>query len=293
MAEAEALQRQLLEAQNPDGGWGYVNGSSSWTEPTALSVLALEAQGLKREAFQHACRWLMRTQRSDGGWPPNASVPTSTWVTSLAALALFENGLAADQHHRAIGWLLGQMQPPLNPVAELVLRFRSAVLPPEPQGGSPWFPGTAAWIAPTALSILALSQADCRNGPSPFTSSVLTARQYILSRRCRDGGWNHGGSRFLAENATSYPEMTGMALLALAGVPDSELVRPLKIAEAQLAQATSNEARCWLQLALKRHNVPFTESRAELPCRSTRDIALRLLALAGDSPRNGLITATA
>jgi len=33
-------------------------------------------------------------------------------------------------------------------------------------------------------------------------------------------GWNHGGSSFRSENATSYPETTGLALLALSDVPD-------------------------------------------------------------------------
>jgi squalene cyclase len=77
MAEAGELQRKLLEAQNADGGWGYENGSS-WTEPTALALLALEAQQIKGSVYERARAWLRSKQRIDGGWSPGPSVNTST-----------------------------------------------------------------------------------------------------------------------------------------------------------------------------------------------------------------------
>src|SRR5579864_8985336 len=76
-----ALVTSLLQAQNPDGGWPY-QGGSSWTEPTALSLLALGA----RPECTHGYAWLAARQRPDGGWSPQPPVDQTTWVTSLVAL---------------------------------------------------------------------------------------------------------------------------------------------------------------------------------------------------------------
>ena len=110
MAEAEILLRRLLEAQSYDGGWRYGNGIS-WTEPTALALLALEAQGATGEAYQHGGFWLQNSQRPDGGWPPNPSIPVSTSVTSLAALALSTIRGSEEHHQRALHWLVRQSNP--------------------------------------------------------------------------------------------------------------------------------------------------------------------------------------
>ncbi len=142
----------------------------------------------------------------------------------------------------------------------------------QPPGGSPWFPGTAAWIGPTALSAISLADAARRDQHPELISCVEQARQYLLATRCDDHGWNHGGSKFRSQNAESYPEMTGLALLALQGVSASELDRSLQRAEAFLAAPGSSEALSWLQLGLMRHgrNVPTPVPR--LPCRTTRDV---------------------
>src|SRR6266508_2137421 len=103
MAEAEELQRGLLAKQNADGGWGYQNGTS-WTEPTALALLALEASRRTEHAHQEGCAWLLRHQHSDGGWSPNPCVRVSTSVTSLAALALSANSSPRAGYNRALEW---------------------------------------------------------------------------------------------------------------------------------------------------------------------------------------------
>jgi hypothetical protein len=287
-AGAAELQHKLLEAQNADGGWGY-DRDSSWTEPTALALLALEAQGIKDRAYERGCGWLGRKQRSDGGWSPAPAVDISTWVTSLVLLALPEADLARGDYQRGIDWTVRQIRPELTGLARFVSRLRGSSRVAENGGGSPWFPGTAAWIGPTVMSVLALSEAVRRNSDEKLRRHIIRDKEYILFTRCQDGGWNHGGAKFRSQNAESYPEMTGMGLLALHGTPASDLSTSIERAESFLSCPASSEGLSWLQLGLIRHGRDRLHITTDLPCRTTRDISLRLLALAAHSSSNKLV----
>jgi len=249
MAEVDELQQQLLAAQNPDGGWPFLKGSS-WTEPTALALLALRLHDHSPLVRQAAVSWLERRQNADGGWRPNDAVPASNWVTSLAVLALPNVGKQAGD------WVAAHV-------------YKKA-------GGSPWFPGTAGWVTPTATSILALSRFD----NASFASQIEQGRGFLLSRRCRDGGWNHGGSSFRSENATSYPETTGLALLALAGIPPGQLTAAFRLSDDFLKNPGSVEGLSWLQMGLVAQGRKLEDPQPRLRPRNVRDISLRLLALA-------------
>jgi squalene cyclase len=291
-AEAGLLQQSLLIAQNPDGGWAYQEQGTSWTEPSALALLALAAQNDTGPAYIRGRSWLLQTQKTDGGWAPAPAVDTSTSMTSVAVLALADAAFQTPALARGVRWLLEQENGETPALERIALHFLGAA-PPKAPGGSPWFPGTAAWIAPTALSVLALARA-ARTGLAGAADvqrlrpAIKRAQQYLLSRTCRDGGWNHGGSSVRSEDAESYPEMTGLALLALQGVSPAELQRPLRRAEAFLAAPQPTEALSWLQLALMRHGRPVQLASTRPVCRNTRDICLRLLALAG--PDNDTFT---
>ncbi|MBV9304250.1 MAG: terpene cyclase/mutase family protein [Acidobacteriaceae bacterium] len=278
MAEAENLQRNLLETQNADGGWAYGRGSS-WTEPTAFALLALETRG-KGAAHERGCAWLLSKQRTDGGWSPHPSVNVSTWVTSLAVFALADANLTAQNRDRAYEWIVGQIKPEFSPLQRIVMRWQGVPRNEETSGGSPWFPNTAAWIAPTVMSVLALSDALRKTHAAKLQAEVSRSKQYILSRRCLDGGWNHGGTSYRSQNAASYPEMTGMALLGLRGVPASELDRSIDLAERNLSSPGSIEGLSWLQLGLMQHGRDCRDIKTDLACRTIRNVSLRLLALA-------------
>jgi Prenyltransferase and squalene oxidase repeat len=290
MAEAVELQHKLLEAQNADGGWGY-DRDSSWTEPTAYALLALEAQHIKGGAYERGCAWLARKQRSDGGWSPAPSVDISTSVTSLVLLALPEAVLAAGDYQRGIDWTVRQIRPEPTGFARFVSLLRGSPRVEDNGGGSPWFPGTAAWIGPTVISVLALSEALRRNSDEKLRRTIGRNQQYILFTRCQDGGWNHGGSKFRSQNAESYPEMTGMALLAFQSPPASDLSASIRCAENFLSCPASSEGLSWLQLGLIRHGRDRLNITTDLPCRTTRDTSLRLLALAAHSRSNKLVQA--
>lgn len=293
MAEVEELQQQLLTAQNADGGWAFQpgrssSGRSSWTEPTALSLLALNLPNVdnppKDVPRARAIAWLAKHQNIDGGWPPTGTVPTSTWVTSLCVLALPKTAEHQPRLRNATEWLMRAINPQLSPLRQLFLR--AGIPSAKDPGGSPWYPGTAGWIIPTSITLLALSQ---MNAPASY---LTESQSFLLSHRCPDGGWNHGGSLFRSENSPSYPETTGLALLALAHFSTSDLQPAVRLSQSFLQHPESLEALSWLQMGLLAHSIqPQTPSRLPPP-HGIRDIALRLLAVAAMNGPNPLLLTT-
>lgn len=275
-AEEELLQQKLIASQNADGGWAYGNGSS-WTEPTALALLALPELPETRE---RALSWLKKAQKPDGGWAPQPAVGESTWVTSLGILATPENELNSPASKAALNWLIAQAKPPNSAFERFLFHLRGLPIPIETGAGESWFPHTAAWVYPTAMAVLALSYAANATNCQSYRDLAQAGKLYILSRRNPDGGWNHGGSRYLSENATSYPELTGLALLALTGLPKQDVAPSLKRAYSFLSAPESIEGLSWLQMGLIGQKCDLSYRETNLPCRTTRDISLHLLALA-------------
>ena len=216
----------------------------------------------------------MSLQRPEGGWPPRPSVDRSTWVTSLALLALRDR-LSRDSRGRAVQWLLRQS----GEETRLFRRLRMALLGlggEHREGeGWPWFPETAAWVSPTAITILALEQVDAKAA----AVRVSAARRFLWSRMCQDGGWNHGSTRALGYDAGSYPETTGQALLALRGQHSPQLSLALAAAERHLRACRSSSAMSWLRLGVLAHARPSAATPAtDPPHRGTMDAALWLVA---------------
>jgi hypothetical protein len=216
-------------------------------------------------------------------------VNESTWVTSLAFLALAGHPVAFEEK-AAIEWLKRTVIQALPPFEQFIFRVLQ-LNPPKVAGSAPWFPGTAGWVIPTCLTVLSLAQAARGSNAPDLVNIVNAARSYLLARRCLDGGWNHGGSSYRSENARSYPETTGLALLALGGVSTARLAPALQLAESFLARAESAEALAWLQMGLTKQGRALTQDSGQFPCRTIREISLRLLALTADRPGNRLMAA--
>ncbi len=241
----------LIGKQNADGGWPYVRGKS-WTEPTIYAVMALLAAG-EDEPAERGLRWIAGMQRPDGGWPPQAAVDQSIWVTALAALLPPER-LGARTHARAIRWLVGT----IGEESGVLYRMREWLLglsvPPEERlAGWPWVPGSAGWVGPTSLAILALEGESRRSGAVGVRERIAGGRQFLLHRMCASGGWNHGGVRPLGYDTNPYPETTGMALAALRGTRSSRIDLSLELAKKYLSQCRSADALNWLRLGLLAH----------------------------------------
>jgi hypothetical protein len=186
----------ILATQNSGGGWGY-RGGSSWTEPTVYALLALATLGANAEAAKLGMKWLSSLQRPDGGWPPSPSVDQSTWVTALVLLLLADRD-RSPAVEKAAGWLLKQSGRESAFLRRLRLRLLGVKDDTDTSlKGWPWYPDTAAWVTPTALTILALEKVHRRKPSETLADRIETGRQFLLSRMCADGGWNHGSSRAL------------------------------------------------------------------------------------------------
>jgi len=275
----------IIGLQNRDGGWPYRKGGGSWTEPTVFALLAQSVETGDAQSIERGLNWLRASQRRDGGWPPRPSVAQSTWVTSLAAL-LPPASIGHAQYSAAIGWLMGQT----GEETSLVFKLRGELIGNgagyQPRDGWPFFPGAAAWVAPTAMSILALEKARRAQIPGRIQERVQVGCQFLLDRVCKDGGWNYGRSSVLGVEADSYPETTGQALLALNSVPSAKLAKALAAAEDQARRCQSAEGLSWLQLGLQSHGVALQGPARNLPCRQLMDSALGLLARAAQRGRN-------
>jgi hypothetical protein len=276
----------IASLQNRDGGWPYRKGGRSSTEPTVLALMAQSVYKGNPQSIEHGLAWLRSTQRQDGGWPPQAQVSQSTWVTAMVALVP-RDALGISRHAQAIDWLMGQT----GREASLAYKLRNELLG---EGGGvigkhegwPFFPGAAAWVTPSAISILALEKARRYQMAGGIPQRIEIGQQFLMDRVCQDGGWNYGRANVLGVEADSYPETTGQALLALHGVPPARLEKPLAAAQAQAARCQSAEGLSWLQLGLQAHGIAAAGPAKALPFRHVADASLGILARTALNGRN-------
>lgn len=256
--------------QNPDGGWAYGKGCS-WTEPTAFVLLAQCVAPVDRQSFEAGMQFMRSMQRRDGGWSPQPDVAESTWVTALAAL-LPEEAIGAERLKRARAWLEGQT----GRESSWSYRFQQIIhgnYDKSPEGWA-WFPGAAAWVIPTSLGILAFERTLTRAENASLRARVNDAGEFLAGRVCADGGWNHGSNRALGRDGDSYPETTGIALLALHRSPAGALIERAKTAaRGHLATCRTAEGIAWLRMGLAAHGEYVEPQFTPVP-RTTLDAAL-------------------
>jgi hypothetical protein len=276
----------LLESQNPDGGWPYQRGGPSWTEPTAYALLALMTQGSAAEPVKAGLRWLHAAQRPDGGWPPQPAVGESAWATAVVAL-LGPAVLGKDSYRRGITWIVRQTGEESSFFSRVQQFLAGDGQSYRGYDGWAWFPGASAWVTPTALSMLALRQAAHCADAARIRVRLDSGAHYLLQHVCSDGGWNHGAARALDYDARSYPETTGVALLALHGHESPAIRRACGWAESQLHSCPTSEGESWLRLGLLAHGkLPLDAPLPARPLHTVQNAALSVLASAAGRGHN-------
>jgi hypothetical protein len=281
MAEVYLATRRdfLLRTQNRDGGWGYFPGKSSWLEPTAYAMIALHGDAGAADAMRRAWRLIASWQLPQGSWRAGAQVQDSTWVTALAVTLCSLESAARPMLERGVYRLLNTQG------AERSTTFRAMeflglgrIDMDTKHPAWPWRPGTSSWIEPTAHTIVALRKADALLHNPHVALRIREGQEMILTRRCSDGGWNHGSASTFQIAAPSYPESTALALLALQGRP-AAAGRAVQMAREFLALSKSRLAAAWLAIALQAWGETVDAPRdSAAPRPDTMLMALEMLA---------------
>lgn len=237
----DAILSRLLSARNLDGGWGYAPGRDSRIEPTAWMSMALADKPERGPALD----WLERALDSKNRATSTPSTPDSEWGTSLVALALM-----SPRPARAL------------PVVQHVLtqhaRIVSPPLPINPTGDQlawGWMNSAFSWMEPTTFGVWVLTRAKAAGLLKDQAQAELRleqARRVLLSRRCKDGGWNHGctfGSEYQME---SFPVSTALGLLALWALGErTDALQTWPLAVRRVTEEPSALANAWLIIAGK------------------------------------------
>jgi len=240
----------LRRSQNPDGGWGYFPGKTSWLEPTAYAALALHGEPAADRAWKLLSSW----QMPDGGWQPSVGVKVSTWGTSLCATIAMARKEWGAPLQKGIAWLVGSSGVESDWLSVLVARTGLVKTERDVSLKSwPWKPGNSGWVEPTVHALVALKMASSKISSSDLRDRVRIGEAQLLDVRSRDGGWNYGSPAALGVDLPSYPETTALALLGLQGHVD--LGKAFDLAQRQIGETPSPLARAWLTIAMRLHGV--------------------------------------
>jgi len=220
----------LRDAQNTDGGWGFLRGTESRVEPTSWSLLALSefrTNPQTSDALARGVHFLEGAQLSDGSWPATAGQSQGAWVTSLACWAfLVQRDATGDRAERGIEWLLKDKPGDAGFLWRMARRLTGSMTAasqnPDYFGWS-WTPGTASWVEPTAIALIVLDRAtNCgegregaKNSQAEFRERIESAEKMLFDRMCPGGGWNSGNPLVYGAAGVAQVGPTAWALLAL------------------------------------------------------------------------------
>jgi hypothetical protein len=222
-------------------------------EAISLALLALRSQrGAGLERLLHR---LLVLQNSDGSWPAFAEDEREgCWATALAVLAMMVTAAHSERVASGIRWLVNAKGREAGWFWRWKLRVvdNQVLIDPSKYGWS-WVPGTASWVIPTALSILALLHARQRGigSTGELNGRVENGVGMLFDRICPSGGWNAGNGMAFGVPYAPYVDTTAIALLALSGRQQSiEVRRSLAWLASRLPACPSPYSLAWGVLAL-------------------------------------------
>jgi hypothetical protein len=259
----------------------YGTGGPWAAEPTALACLALAAHNQPTAARGLALQ-LTQHQLGDGAVPVLAGQDEPAWTTSLAILAWvacerspMQTGFK-KQRESAVDWALAHHGKPAEPQLEVGHDPRLL--------GWSWAENTHSWMEPTAMFALALKAAGLKDH-----ARTREAIQLVTDRLLPTGGSNFGSTIVLGQATLPQVESTGLAMLALAGEPntDPRIEASLRYLESNVSGVTPSASLAYGLLGLTAHGrrpeaaEEFLRQAFERElARGTNEFKLALLALA-------------
>jgi hypothetical protein len=171
-----------------------------------------------------AVAWLQAAQNADSGWGFARDDRQSGWMTAWAVLALARAGGPTQVVDRGAAWLLRTQAVDTSASASAAeLQQSKTVLGMDlTLRASPWLPGQASFVEPSALALWALASIP----PSPaIRARVDQVVRYLVDRRCQPAGWNVGNPMMFSRALPPRACPTAWTLLALAKAAP-EAIRP-------------------------------------------------------------------
>jgi len=277
------LRASLHARELPQGGWAFLRGSFQMAlEPTCLALLTL------RSERSVDAKILDDAQRSDGGWGAFADDDQASGLTGLALLTLNTLGTFEPARSRAVRWLLNNRGKEASWPWKWKFRTRDTRVRFDPDKfGWPWQPGTCSWVVPTAFAVLALKQAFHSHRQRKVDLRIRRGAEMLLDRACPGGGWNAGNGVVYGSPMAAHIDTTALALLALQGLPATEITtRSLGWLEREACACQAPWSLAWSILALDLYGKPvesFQQLLARLaesdPFDDTATLAAVVLAL--------------
>lgn len=214
--------RDLLGAQNGDGGFGFHPGLHSAVEPTSwvlLSFAGLNQDHPLSQLKSAAVEFLHHRQLPDGSWPTVTADRTGGWVTSIACLTLQVLEGSSQEVAAGLEWLCGSWPGEGNlwwRVRHRIFAKSHLVGQDHRLRGWSWTRGTSSWVEPTAFALLALRHTK---GSARFLDRVEErcdlAQRMLCDRMCPGGGWNSGNPLIYGAAGNSLIGPTCWAMAAL------------------------------------------------------------------------------
>lgn len=285
-AWAEEAWDRLRALRQVTGGWGYGGETALAVEPTALAGLAL--RGAHPQLAEDAGLCLLRHQSRGGLVAAVAARPEAGWATAYACLLWAALDSSRPAREAATQWLLASEGATMPTANDGTVSQDNRLV------GWPWIGGTASWVEPTALALLALGVE--RKLDHPRASAGLAV---IRDRAIPGGGWNMGNPVVFGTPLRPLPAPTGLALLALAraGAATEPTIGPaIDYLHQALPGTRAATSLGWGLLGLRAWGaVPegaarwLAESCAETIEKPRGAVGLALLLLAADDAGIGLL----
>ena len=261
--DSDVLLDELIRRRMHDGWSHHRDCPEAALEPTCLALLALRSRRTPARTF--GIESLLRLQNPDGSWPALAGDREGCGLTGLAVLTLNNFGVAGNGE-RAIEWLLRCRGKEAHWLWRWKFRARDTHVRFDPgKFGWPWQPGTLSWVVPTAFAVIALKQCFPGHRGRKVANRIRQGVETLLDRACPGGGWNAGNDVVYAAPMAPHLDTTAIALLALRGEHESDLItKSLSLLEKGATYCGSAWSLAWSILAMRAYRVTVSEVQGRL-----------------------------